>query len=154
MTGEWLLDCELSHCPRSVCQPPPQWMRECRTCSWALRSSVLECVRNRTSCLRQDKTTLVGHQGPDVQRCTPVWCGCSQLCGDLEMLRVRFLTLCYTPSVFRWDFSPRDVKTNFSRQLRLLLGNISTNGVKYPYLDPSKENIHSKRGQMKKHRRV
>lgn len=74
--SEQLWDCEqLSHCPGSVCQPSPRSMWECRTCVWALRSRVLECVCNRSACLQEDKTTLVGHQGPDVQRCTPggIW---------------------------------------------------------------------------------
>lgn len=31
----------------------------------------LECVRDRSSCRQEDKTTLVGHQGLDVQRRTP-----------------------------------------------------------------------------------
>lgn len=111
----WLLDCEqLSYCPGSVCQPSPLWMWECRTCVWVSRCRVLECVCNKRACRQEDKTTLVGHQGPDVQRRTPAWFGCSHLRGDLEMIRVRFLTLCYTPSVFRWDFSPHDVKADFS----------------------------------------
>lgn len=40
----------------------------------------------RSSCLHEDKTTLVGHQGLDVQCHTTVWFGYSQLQRDFEML--------------------------------------------------------------------
>lgn len=77
---------KLSQCPCSVCQPARQRTWECTTCVWVMKPRVLCVNATRSSCLQEDKMTLVGHQGPDVQCCTTVWFGYSQLRGDLEML--------------------------------------------------------------------
>lgn len=78
---------KLSQCPCSVCQPARLRTWECSTCVWVMKPRVLCVNATRSSCLQEDKMTLVGHQGPDVQCCTTVWFGYSQLRGDLEMLR-------------------------------------------------------------------
>lgn len=59
-------------------------------------------------CFQEDKTTLVGHQGPDAQHCTQVWCGYSQLQGDLEMLhslKGQIPHIVLHPLRIQWKFS-------------------------------------------------
>lgn len=90
----------LSHFPCSVCQP---WLWECSTCV-RLRSSRDKCLyTTRSSCLVEDQMTLWNIKVQMFGVAPVCYLVRVEFCSSLKCytaLKVRFLTLCCTPSVF------------------------------------------------------